>query len=105
MTYDDAGNLTSDSVNTYTWDARNQLSAITGGVSASFGYDAFGRRSRKTVSSTTRYFLYDRVNVVQEADGSGPLADLLKQLMKILLSFFHSLNELEGLGAIFELQR
>lgn len=40
-----------DGVNTYFWDARNQLTAISGGISASFAYDAFGRRISKTVSS------------------------------------------------------
>src|SRR5258708_2626945 len=47
--YDANGNLTSDGISTYVWDARNQLSSISGGASASFQYDPFGRRVRKTV--------------------------------------------------------
>jgi uncharacterized protein RhaS with RHS repeats len=44
LSYDANGNLTGDGTNTYTWDARNHLSAISGGSTASFVYDAFGRR-------------------------------------------------------------
>jgi len=44
LSYDANGNLTGDGTNTYTWDARNHLTAISGGSTASFVYDAFGRR-------------------------------------------------------------
>ncbi len=44
LAYDANGNLTSDGTNTYTWNARNQLVTISGGASASFQYDPFGRR-------------------------------------------------------------
>jgi YD repeat-containing protein len=69
FSYDDNGNLTSDGSKNYTWNARHELTAISGGVSASFGYDAFGRRRAKTVSSTTTQFLYDALNPVQELSG------------------------------------
>jgi hypothetical protein len=36
LSYDANGNLTSDGTNTYTWDARNHLTAISGGATASF---------------------------------------------------------------------
>ena len=39
LSYDDNGNLTSDGVNTYTWNARNQLQSMSGTVSASFQCD------------------------------------------------------------------
>src|SRR5262249_58577568 len=42
------GNLLSDGPSAYTWDARNRLAAITGPVTATFQYDATGRRTRKT---------------------------------------------------------
>ena len=46
LTYDANSNLTCGSGNTYTWDARNQLTMITSGRTTigSFSYDAFGRR-------------------------------------------------------------
>ena len=61
LTYDANGNLISDGVNTYTWNARNQLVSISGRVAASFQYDAFGRRVSKTIGGTTQ-FLYDGLN-------------------------------------------
>jgi YD repeat-containing protein len=72
LSYDANGNLTSDGTNTYTWDARNHLTAISGSTSASFVYDAFGRRSSKAISGTTTQFLYDDgLNPVQELQAGG----------------------------------
>ena len=72
LAYDANGNLTSDGTHTYTWDARNHLVSISGAVSASFGYDAFGRRVSKTIGSSTTNYLYDGLNPVQELSGSTP---------------------------------
>lgn len=77
LTYDLNGNLTGDGTNTYTWNARGQLASISGGVSASFTYDAVGRRTTKTLSSTTTTFLYDGMNLVQELSGSTPTVNYL----------------------------
>ncbi|MGH9207134.1 MAG: RHS repeat-associated core domain-containing protein, partial [Acidimicrobiales bacterium] len=72
LSYDANGNLTNDGTNNYSWDARNHLSGISGGVSASFIYDPFGRRARKTIGGATTQFLYDGLNPVQELDGASP---------------------------------
>ncbi|MGH7837350.1 MAG: RHS repeat-associated core domain-containing protein [Candidatus Binataceae bacterium] len=72
LSYDAHGNLTSDGTNSYSWDARNHLSGISGGVTASFIYDPFGRRSSKTIGGTTTQFLYDGLNPLQELDGALP---------------------------------
>jgi YD repeat-containing protein len=82
LTYDNNGNLLSstDSAGTtnYTWNARNLLTGITGpGVSASFVYDAIGRRIRKTINGVTTEFLHDGVNPVQELSGGSVVANLL----------------------------
>ncbi len=66
MTYNANGNLMNDGTNTYTWDARNHLTAISGAVTASFEYDALGRRISKTINGTATRFLYDGLNPVQE---------------------------------------
>ena len=68
LAYDLNGNLTSDGTSTYTWDARNRLAAITGPVSATFVYDATGRRARKTITGTVTY---DGVNPIQEVSGAA----------------------------------
>jgi RHS repeat-associated protein len=80
LSYDANGNLTSDGTNTYTWDARNHLTAISGATTASFTYDAFGRRASKTIAGTGTQFLYDGVNPVQELQGGAPYANLLTGL-------------------------
>ena len=73
LTYDADGNLTSDGVNTYTWNARNQLTQIKQGsvVQASYSYDALGRRTAKTLAGAAAVqYLYDGANAVQETQGS-----------------------------------
>jgi RHS repeat-associated protein len=80
FTYDDNGNLTADGSKTYSWNARNELTGLSGGVSASFGYDAIGRRRSRTVGSTTTQFLYDGLNPVQELASGTPTANLLTGL-------------------------
>jgi RHS repeat-associated protein len=75
--YDANGNLLSDGTNTYTWNARNELSSITGGVTANFQYDPFGRRRSKSVGGNVTDYLYDGANIIQELDGSTPVANLL----------------------------
>lgn len=73
LAYDLNGNLTSDGTNTYTWNARNQLSQISQGatVVASYQYDADGRRRGKTINGVTTQYLYDGENFVQEQDATG----------------------------------
>jgi len=45
FTYDANGNLLSDGVRAFEWDAENRLTAVTSGAHRSeFGYDGFGRR-------------------------------------------------------------
>jgi RHS repeat-associated protein len=76
--YDVNGNLENDGVTTYLWNARDQLSGLSGGASASFAYDGLGRRRHKTVAGTTTQSLYDGVNLVQEQSSGGtPTANLL----------------------------
>jgi len=79
ISYDADGELKSDGTNTYTWYARRHLTGISGGATASFVYDAFGRRMKRTIgSSTVTQFLYDRLNPVQEMNSSnGVTANLL----------------------------
>lgn len=77
LSYDFSGNLTSDGTNTYTWNARGQLTAIGGGVTASFSYDALGRRRSKTIGGMTTEFVYDGLNLVQERQGGTATANLL----------------------------
>jgi YD repeat-containing protein len=65
LTYDTNGNLLSDGTNSYAWDARNQLTSLTGPAPAGFTYDSFGRRVSLTVNGGTTQYLYE---------SGGPLA-------------------------------
>ncbi|MCH8623092.1 RHS repeat-associated core domain-containing protein, partial [Undibacterium sp. TS12] len=72
LSYDKNGNLTGDGINTYVWNARNQLIQIkdnTNTETASFTYDALGRRQTKTINGVSTGFVYDGVNIVQELNG------------------------------------
>jgi RHS repeat-associated protein len=75
--YDLDGNMTSDGSSTYSWNARDQLTSITGPVPASFTYDPFGRREQATINSATTSYLYDGPNAVQELVGGSPAANYL----------------------------
>jgi RHS repeat-associated protein len=83
LTFDLNGNLTSDGTNSYTWNARNQLVSMSGGVSASFQYDAASRRRAKTIAGVTTTFLYDGVTVAQE-QSSGTAGVLSASLDEFL---------------------
>lgn len=72
LTYDKNGNLLNDGLNTYVWNARNQLIRVQQGaaVVAQYQYDSMGRRTSKTIGGSTTSFLYDGFNAVQETQGS-----------------------------------
>jgi len=85
LSYDLAGNLTGDGAHAYAWSARTLLSSIDSGSTASFSYDAFGRRVSKTIGSTTTGFAYDGANVVQESSGGGTANSLTGGLDEVFL--------------------
>ena len=81
--YDDQGNLTTDGDNDYQWNDRSRLAGIRSGGApvASFQYDSFGRRTLRTIGSTTTGFLYDHENVVQELSGITNSASVKAHLL------------------------
>lgn len=84
-TYDNNGNLVTltdpSGTTMYTWNSREQLTNISGpGLTASFQYDGVGRRKQKAINGTVTNFLYDKLNVVQELNGTPPVANLLTGL-------------------------
>jgi RHS repeat-associated protein len=82
ISYDNNGNMLGDLNNTYTWNARDQLTAVTkqGQTLPSFTYDAFGRRLTKTLGTTTTTYRYDGANTVQEKQGASVTASILTGL-------------------------
>ncbi len=79
--YDANGNLTSKTdkasgdVTTYTWDSLDRLIQITfpDTTTATYAYDAFGRRIEKNVNGTVTRYLYDGWDILAEFDASGAL--------------------------------
>jgi len=73
QTHDANGNLTGDGVFTYHYDGRDRLVEIRQGgtVTASFAYDANGRRRTKTVGGVTTLFRYDGDNPIAETVGAS----------------------------------
>ncbi|MBR8091543.1 Ig-like domain-containing protein [Burkholderia cenocepacia] len=94
LTYDANGNLTGDGSLTYGWDSRGRLASLSGTATASFVYDAIGRRTVKTVNGTATNFLYDGPNAVQELAGATPTANLLSGLR-----IDEIYSRIDGLGA------
>jgi RHS repeat-associated protein len=71
ISYDLNGNMLSDGVNVFTWNARNQVATLN---SVGLQYDGFGRRT-KNLQNTS--FLFDGANAVQELSGSTATANLM----------------------------
>jgi RHS repeat-associated protein len=70
--YDAAGNMTYDGTHSYTYDDENRLTKVDGGNTATYVYDAEGRRVEKSVAGLRTDFVYDPSgNVVAETNGSG----------------------------------
>ncbi len=81
-TFDNNGNLTSDGVRTFKYDAFNRIIEVKVGVVvlAQYQYDAFNRRVMKKVDAdlnssfeTTVKFLYDGFRCIEELNGSDAL--------------------------------
>jgi RHS repeat-associated protein len=78
LSYDENGNLTTKQntadaadTTTYSWDARDRLIAIQApGITASFAYDALGRRLERTVNGETTRYVYDGIQAIGEIRGS-----------------------------------
>ena len=66
-TYDANGNTLTAGDKTYTYNVRGQQSGFTNEtVSASYAYNPSGLRKAKTVGGSTKYFVYNGMNIVYE---------------------------------------
>jgi len=72
--YDANGNLAGDGAWTYGYDQDGHLiSAGKIGTSATYKYDALGRRIEKNVNGAVTKYVYSGQNLIEERDGSGNL--------------------------------
>lgn len=73
VVYDAAGNIINDgNGHTYTYDAEGRITQVDGGSTASYWYDAFGRRARRIVGATGYDEVYDggqMVTEIRQSDG------------------------------------
>ena len=70
--YDAAGNLLNDGTHNYTYDAENRLTQVDAGATATYIYDADGRRVRKTAGISVADYLYDLSgHQIAEVNSSG----------------------------------
>jgi RHS repeat-associated protein len=73
--YDAAGNLTSDGIHSYTYDAEGNVTGVDGGQTASYTYDALNHRVRVANASNTVDYTFDamgrRVTTWQESSDFG----------------------------------
>ncbi len=68
------GSFTSDLAAALTYDAVNRVTGVSArGNSASYRYDAIGRRIEKTVNGATLHFVYAGPQILAEYDGAGNL--------------------------------
>ncbi len=115
FTYDEDGNLKTDGLWTYSWDAENRLirmeatdEAANSGrpnLTLEFRYDYQNRRVKKEVRNrpsgtliSERRFIYDGWNVIAEIDGSGTL----KRSFAWGLDLHGSLTASGGVGALLQ---
>jgi len=80
QSYDCNGNLTNDGVQSYTWDSRDRLSALSGSTPVSFSYDAFNRRTFKTAGTSQIGTLYDGFSEVNNFSDTSSTSTLLNGL-------------------------
>jgi RHS repeat-associated protein len=74
FSYDDNGNLVSDSTNTFVYDVENRLvSRTSGSFGATLRYDPLGRLHEVVSGANTRRFLYDGSDLVAEYNASGAM--------------------------------
>lgn len=68
--YDQNGNLISDGINTYEYDAENRLQSMNGGAIL-YAHDYLGHRIRKWSTSLKTEYIWDGDHVIAEYDASS----------------------------------
>ncbi len=71
--YDAAGNVISNGIMGYTYDAENHLTKFVDNTSDIYLYDGDGNRVKKNASSVTLYWYGATGNILDETDGTGNL--------------------------------
>lgn len=83
-TYDGAGNMTGDGFHTYSYDAENRLAKVDRGSTATYIYDAAGRRVEKTLPSSYLDYIYDLSGNVKGEWYIGPYCHYIYMQGKLI---------------------
>jgi len=62
LSYDAVGNTTYDGAHTYTYDAENNMTAVDGGTTAQYVFDALNHRVRTVVGGTAKEYVFNANN-------------------------------------------
>ena len=75
QTFDGNGNLISDGVRSFIYDAFNRLLEVKVGnaIIAQYQYDTYNRRVSKTTNAGTTHYLYDGFRCIEERTTNGIL--------------------------------
>ena len=72
FSYDASGNLLNDGTHAYTYNAESEIIQVDSGTTATYLYDADGRRVRKTTATATVDYVYDLAgHQIAEINSSG----------------------------------
>jgi RHS repeat-associated protein len=106
------GNITSDGTSTFGYDAENRLVSFdTTGSSndATYAYDALGRRVKKTVNSTSTFFVYDGDDIIADYSSAGTLlreyihGDKVDEILAMQAGTNTYYYHYDGLGSVTEI--
>lgn len=70
ISYDASGDMLTDGVNTYTYDAENRISTVNG-TAATYTYDAEGQRVLKQTGGSTNEYVYFNGQPIAERAANG----------------------------------
>ncbi|MFY9553129.1 MAG: discoidin domain-containing protein [Blastocatellia bacterium] len=68
--YDASGNVNSDGVHNYQYDAENRLVNVDGGATGQYAYDLANQRYKKVAGGATTHYIWQSSQVIAEYDGN-----------------------------------
>lgn len=107
--YDANGNTLNDGRHAYGYDQENRLISADGGATASYKYDALGRRIQKVTASGTINYYYDDQRVIEERNVSdaamatyvyGTWVDDILSMKRNDIDYFYHHNSLGSVIAL-----
>ena len=107
FTYDAKGNTTARSGSrgnfTFSYDYDNRLRSVNGDLTAGYLYDAYGRRTMKTVAGSATTYLYFRQQAIAEG-GASPVQYIYGRRIDEVLAMFRGGQPYyyasDGLGSV-----